>query len=86
MEAAGIENAAYADNAGDTEGDTKSADNAGMPGITVTSGSLNEADSIKLNETLGRKHLVLPSLVELINFTLDGTLADRIRQLNLNGK
>jgi len=82
MEHAGVENAAYAVNAGDTEVDTRSADNAYMPGITVTSGSLNEADAIKLNETLGRKHLVLPSLVELVNFTLDGTLADRIRELN----
>ena len=63
MEAALVENPAYAVNAGDTE----SADNAFMPGITVTSGSLNKENAIKLNETLGREHLVLPSLVEIIN-------------------
>ena len=82
MEVAGVENVAYAVNVGDTEVDTGSADNAYMPGITVTSGSLNGADAIKLNETLGRKHLVLPSLVDVINFTLNGTLGDKIRELN----
>jgi len=82
MEAALVENPAYAVNAGDTEVDTESADNACMPGVTVTSGSLKQAEAENLNETLGRKHLVLPSLVEIINHTLDGTIGDRIKALN----
>ena len=82
MEAALVEIPGYCVNVGDTEVDTESADNACMPGITVTSGSLHWAGADRLNETLGRNHLILPSLVEIVNFILDGTLADRTRDLN----
>lgn len=83
MEAALVENPAYAVNAGDTEVDTESADNAGMPGITVASGSLRDMEARKLDEILGRRHLVVPSLIEIVNYTLDGTIAERINNLNL---
>lgn len=82
LEEALIKNAAYAVNVGDTKADTVSADNAYMPGIIVTSGSLNNEEANKVNKAIDRKHLIVPSLVEVINFTLDGTLADRIRELN----
>jgi len=79
LEIAGIENPAYAVNAGDTEVDTLSADNANMPGIIVTSGSLKtKKDAERINRKVGRNHLILDSLVDAINFTLDGTLADII--------
>ena len=81
MESALVENPAYCVNAGDTEVDTESADNACMPGITVTSGSLDKQKAEELNVTLGRKHLVVPSLVEIINWTLDGTIAGRIKNI-----
>ncbi len=80
LESAGVENPAYALNVGDTEYDTLSADNASMPSIIVTSGVLKtrqEAEDI--NSKIGRKHLILDSLADAINFTLDGTLADRIK-------
>ena len=83
LERALVENPGYAVNVGDTEVDTLSADNAYVPGIIVTSESLKtkeEADMI--NRKIGRKHLIADSLVGVIDYILDGTLADRIRALN----
>lgn len=83
MEAARIENAAYAINAGDTKVDTESADNAYMPGVVVLSGSITTSKEAKrINQEIERRHLIVPSLVDIINFTLDDTIVSRIRALN----
>jgi len=83
MEFSGLEDPAYAVKVGDTNVDMQAPDNAQMPGIIVTSGSIvDEERAEAINSELGRKHLVLPSLVEVIVFTMDGTLADRIKDLN----
>ncbi len=83
MEKAGVDNPPYVVNVGDTKVDTESADNAHMPGIIVTSGSItNREEAEKVNREIGKKHLILPSLVEIVDCTLDGTLADRIKELN----
>lgn len=83
LEIAGIENPADAVNVGDTEWDALSADNANMPGIIVTSGSLrNRRETNIANRKIERPHLVLDDLADVIDFTLDRTLADRIRVLN----
>jgi len=55
---------------GDTEVDIEAADNAGIPGILVTSGSIKEA--------VTGTHLVLPSLARVINYVIDGTLESRL--------
>ena len=83
MEAASVQNPAYAINVGDTLVDTQSADNARMPGIVVLSGSITTIDdAVDMDEDLGRRHIIVPSLVDIVNFVLDGTIADRIRNLN----
>lgn len=83
MESALVENPSYALNVGDTKVDVESSDNAYMPGILVLSGSIiNRDEAEKINQELGRRHLVVAGLVEIVNYTLDGTIADRIRELN----
>lgn len=83
MKEAGIENPAYAVKVGDTKVDVEASDNAGMPGIIVLSGSIETRDDAeKANAEIGRKHLILPNLIDVIEYTLDGSLADRIKGLN----
>ncbi len=82
MEAAGIENPHYAVNVGDTKVDMESADNACMPGIIVTSGSVNLAEADSISQQLGRRHAIFPSLVSVIDSILDGTLSVKLRKLN----
>ncbi len=82
MEAAGIEDPAYAVNVGDTKADAESSDNACMPGIIVTSGSANFTEANLINQQLGRRHAVFPSLVEVIESIIDDTLPETIRRLN----
>ena len=83
MGAAQVADQTYCVKVGDTLVDMEAADNAYTSGIIVTSGSIRtEEDARVVNVTLGRGHLILPSLVEVINLTLDGKLADKIRELN----
>jgi len=83
MESEDVINPAYAIKAGDTKVDMEASDNACMPGIIVLSGSIkNKKEAEQINEEIGRRHLVLSSLVDVINYTLDGTLVDRIKELN----
>ena len=82
MEEALVENPSYVVNVGDTEVDLLSADNAHVPGVLVTSGSIREADAERVNSKIGRKHLVAKDLAEVAGYVLDETLVDRIRELN----
>lgn len=83
MKHVNIDDPTYVVKIGDTKVDIEAADNACMPSIVVTSGSIPDVETAKaINEEIGRKHLVVPSLVDVIEFTLDGTLVDRIRNLN----
>lgn len=70
-------------NVGDTKVDIEAADNAHVPGIIVLSGTVtNNKKAEEINKELGRKHLVLPSLAEVIKYILDNTLANKIKELN----
>ena len=83
MECARVENPAYCVNVGDTSVDTQSADNACMPGVIVLSGSItNGKQAEEINNECGRKHLALPSLVNVVEAIIDGTLASKISELN----
>ena len=64
MEIAGVKNPSYAVNVGDTKADVESSDNAHMPGIIVTSGSIPDFQIAKaINEETGKAHLVVPSMI-----------------------
>jgi phosphoglycolate phosphatase-like HAD superfamily hydrolase len=82
MEAAGVENPAYAVKVGDTEVDMGAPDNAHMPGIIVLTGSLKEESTEKVDETLNRKHLVLPSLEDVVDYAINDELGGIIKELN----
>jgi len=83
MKKAGIKNPAYAVKVGDTKVDVKASDNAGMSGVLVLSGSIETRDDAeKTNAEIGRKHLILPSFIDVVNYTIDGTLPDKIKELN----
>ncbi|MCK5063075.1 MAG: HAD hydrolase-like protein, partial [Candidatus Aenigmarchaeota archaeon] len=76
-------NPAYAVKVGDTKVDVKASDNAGMSGVLVLSGSIEtRADAEKINAEIGREHLILPSFIDVVNYTIDGTLPDKIKELN----
>jgi len=83
MKEAGIENPAYAVKVGDTKVDVEASDNAGMPGIIVLSGSIEiRDDAERTNAEIGREHLILPNFIDVVNYTIDGTLPDKIKKLN----
>ncbi|NOQ55615.1 MAG: HAD hydrolase-like protein [Nanohaloarchaea archaeon] len=83
MNEAGIETPAYAVKVGDTKVDVEASDNASMPGIIVLSGSIETRDDAeKTNAEIGREHLILPSFIDVVNYTIDGTLPDKIKKLN----
>ena len=68
---------------GDTEVDVRAADNAKMPGILVTTGSItSEEKAREINQRIGRKHLVVPTFVEIVKYAIDRTLQGRIGDLN----
>jgi len=82
MELCTIINSSYAVKVGDTKVDMQEADNAQMPGIIVTSGILNSKEEAeKVNQELGRKHLILSDLRETISYIIEGTLKERILSL-----
>ncbi len=66
-------------NVGDTETDLRTSDNTCMAGILVTSGITSLTDGLEINRKLGRAHLILPSLVEIAEYILDGTIYERIK-------
>lgn len=79
MESASVYEVSHALNVGDTEADMRASDHARMAGILVTSGVVPDWESgAKIANKLGREHLVLPSLVEVIEYVLDGSIYDRI--------
>lgn len=85
MESVGVEKAkvAYGLKVGDTKVDVEASDNAHMPGALVLTGTVkNEGKARDKNEELGRNHLVAPRLIEIIDWTIDRTIVDRIRALN----
>lgn len=83
MKEAGIENPAYAVKVGDTKVDVEASDNAGMSGVLVLSGSIEtRADAENTNVEISREHLILPSFIDVVNYTIDGTLPDKIKELN----
>lgn len=68
---------------GDTKVDLEAADNCGMPSVLVLSGSIRtEEEAQKVNEELGRKHLVYQSLVEVALDVEKEVIQDKIRLLN----
>lgn len=86
MESAGIEDVSRVVKTGDTKVDIEASDNTCMPGVIVLSGNIkSKEDAEKINKMLDRKHLVVKSFVEVVNYVLDGTLGDKIRDLNLGG-
>ena len=78
MEFAKVDNPAKAVKVGDTKVDVEAADNACMPGITVTSGSVSHAQAVEINEMTGRDHLIVENLADVMSAVLDGSLQDRI--------
>ncbi len=83
LELAEVDNPAYGVKVGDTKVDMEAADNAHMPGVLVTTGTLPDKEAAEaVNEQIGREHLIVASLVNVIEFTLDETLSDRIRTQN----
>jgi len=84
MKFASIKNPSYVIKVGDTKVDLEAADNAHIPGIWVLSGSVKTVEDIeKFNQELMRKHLILPSLIEVIDYILDGTIVEKIKELNI---
>jgi hypothetical protein len=54
-----------------------------MPGILVTTGSItSEEKAREINQKIGRKHLVVPTFVEVVKYAIDRTLQGRIGDLN----
>lgn len=83
MKEAGIINPANAIKVGDTKVDVEASDNAMMPGILVLSGSIEtQVDAETTNTEIGRKHMILPSFIDVVDYTIDGTLPDKINDLN----
>jgi phosphoglycolate phosphatase-like HAD superfamily hydrolase len=83
MEMAGVSDIRRVLKVGDTEVDVEASDNTYMPGAIVLTGSIADAERARqANERLGRNHLVVPSLIQIIDQTLDGTIVDRFRELN----
>jgi len=83
MESVGVKNPAYALKVGDTQVDVEASDNAHMPGALVLTGSIKDREKARAkNEALGRDHLVEPTLADIIDYTIDGTIVDRISALN----
>ena len=83
MEAMLIDNPSWAIKLGDTKVDLEAADNAHMPGILVMSGSVsNTEDAKKINAEIGRDHMLSPSLKEVVDYILDGTIVERTNLLS----
>lgn len=68
---------------GDTKVDVEAADQAGIPGILVLSGSFNgPADAEAVNRELDREHLIHRDLTETVDKILSGEL---VKQLDAGG-
>lgn len=68
---------------GDTKVDLETADNIGMPSVLVLSGSVKTTEeAMRINEELGRNHLVYQSLVEVAQDVEKEIIQDKIHWMN----
>ena len=80
----GVTDPTLAVKGGDAKLDLEAPNNDGMPSIMLLSGSVPDVGKAEaIIEEIGRRHLILPSLENVIDFAIDGTLREEIRALNI---
>jgi beta-phosphoglucomutase-like phosphatase (HAD superfamily) len=83
MQSAKITQTTRAVKTGDSAKDMQAPDNVNMPGVIVKTGSIiDDEHASRINKEIGRNHLVVASVVDVVRLVLNGTLKDEIHALN----